>query len=431
MNKREEYLNQIWPGYPPAPRGAQSLAWAQKAGSSKDFAWVGGEVLQLSKGELWLVAQGVTRCFQASEMIFFKTSPDWVVEEVLRSGDKVVVRLDEDRLEVMLLAPAWREGRKSPLSTEVAQLWPRFLTTLRAHFNELGFIEVNTPTLVPNPGYEPTLEPFAVELRQGREKRKLFLPTSPELHLKKMLCEGWSEIFEIRSCFRNDEFSEQHQPEFTMLEWYRSYCGLGQLADDLEQLVRAAVEPANAAALQFKKISVADLFQTVLNFKLTPQTTGHDLHQLWRSRQNENLQNVAPAETWNDLYHRLWVEYLDPWLAQQKDPVIVTGFPPSQAALSRIGEDGWAERLELYWSGLEIANGFHELNNPFEQRKRAEADLAERQRLGLTKIENDEQFLLALESGMAPGVGIAVGLERLFMAIYGERDIKKLKAFPY
>jgi elongation factor P--(R)-beta-lysine ligase len=131
------------------------------------------------------------------------------------------------------------------------------------------------------------------------------------------------------------------------------------------------------------------------------------------------------------LFHRLWIESIDPWLAEQPEPIIVYNFPPSLAALSRLTADGWADRLEFYWRGLEIGNAFFELNDPAEQRRRFAADAVEKERLGRSPVAVDDDFLSALEAGMPPACGIAVGLERLFMAAQGVATIQEIKAFPY
>ena len=434
MDKRTEFLNQIWQPYSAAPPGAISLAQAAlKDGLSRSL-WLGGEILQLGrKGsdfQILLGAQGQQREFFGHDFLLHLQTPQKNQNaktlagfDFLRAGDKVILREVDGLIEGVLLAPSLTPLRPSPLTPEMARLWQDFLRDGRAHFTKRGFIEVSTPTLVPCPGFEPTLEPFVTELRFGRERQQLFLPTSPEIHLKKMLARGWSEIFEIRSCFRNDEFSPHHQPEFTMLEWYRSYCGLEQLQEDVRQLFQDLSGKEN---LKFQTYSVADLFWQVLQFELKPSTQAPELLAL----ANQKEMNLSANESLNDLFHCLWVQFIDPWLAEQDLPLFVTHFPPEQAALSRIGQDGWAERLEVYWCGLEIANGFHELNDPKEQRQRVQKDLLERKRLGRTPIAGDEDFLLALESGIAPGVGIAVGVERLFMAIHGINEISRLKAFP-
>lgn len=434
MSKRAEFLNLIWRPYPAAPADALSLA--QAVAKAQPPTWIGGEILQLREEgghfRLTLMAQGQQRDYFGTHLLLYPEAPAEakgsrakVVDgfELLRPGDKVVVREVDGLVEVILLAPALNEFARGTLTAENARMWQDFLRDGRAHFTKRGFIEISTPTLVPCPGYEPTLEPFSTELHWGRKREKLFLPTSPEIHLKKMLARGWSEIFEFRSCFRNDEFSPHHQPEFTMLEWYRSYCGLDQLKQDVQELFQ---ELSGKENLQFVTYSVADLFRELLDFELRPETSLEEVRAL-----ADRLAILsARDEDWNDIFHRIWLERIDPWIAEQLLPMIVTDYPPSQAALARLGANGWAERLEVYWRGLEIANGYHELNDANEQRRRSDLDLERRKILGRTATPNDEEFLRALGAGVAPGVGIALGVERLFMAIHGIADIRSLKAFP-
>lgn len=433
MDKRSHFLNQIWQAYPAAPADSMSLSQAGLRQNQSPTDWVGGEILQILRGQrqisLILGSQGQHRQYEGSHLLLFQNPPKEQKSptvdglDILVVGDKVVLREVDGLIEVVLLAPCLKEFSKGLLTPETARRWQEFLRDGREHFTRQGFIEVSTPTLVTCPGYEPTLEPFMTQLQSGRHKQNLFLPTSPEIHLKKMLARGWSEIFEFRPCFRNDEFSPHHQPEFMMLEWYRSYCGLDRLKQDVRELFAHLSGKEN---LQFLTFTVTDLFKEVLNFPLTAQTSAQDLYLLAKQK---NVP-LTKDQTWNDLFHHLWVQFVDPWLAEQDLPLFVTHYPPSQAALARLGEDGWAERLEVYWRGLEIANGYHELNDPFEQRKRSQSDLNQRKVLGKTETPNDEEFLKAMAAGQAPGVGIALGVERLFMAIHGIKDIKMLKAFP-
>lgn len=416
MTERERYLKENWSPYPAAP--AETVSVAQVAASPK---WWGGEIVSLSPTDLILHAQGCLKKFHFSEAKFYSEGIEAPCLDVLQPKDKVAVRLESETIFICLLAPCLARQSSLPLSPEVATQWTLFLRTIREHWQKLGFLEVATPSLVKCPGFEPTIEPIPV--------RSKFLPTSPEIHLKKILAAGWSEIFEIRSCFRGGEFSAHHQPEFTMLEWYRSYANADALTHDLQKLL----ESLHAAQLLRRPIgkmpsyTVADLFRLTMKFELTPQSTWSDLQKLSQALEIHH----AASDSWNDLFHRLWIEQVEPWLAEQSAPVIVTAFPPHQAALARMGQDGWAERVEMYWQGMEIANGFHELNDPQEQQSRAERDLNDRVAQGREPVPMDEDFLLALRAGMAPAAGMALGLERLFMAIQGIKDISLLKAFPY
>ncbi len=196
-NHRDQYLRQEWSAYPQAPMTTLSVARARLKSAGKEDFWLGGEVVEVSDTALKIAAQGETQAWKNLKV---------ELASILRPGDKVAVRQSGGELRVILLAPALREQARSALKVGVARQWQEFLGKIRAHFQQEGYLEVQTPSLVPCPGFEPTLEPFFVELKKGRSLQKLFLPTSPELHLKRLLSQGWSEIFEIRSCFRNNEF---------------------------------------------------------------------------------------------------------------------------------------------------------------------------------------------------------------------------------
>lgn len=414
MTERSRYLKENWTPYPKAPQGTRSVAQV-----ASHPLWWGGEVVTVDPSGMVLQAQGITRQWNPSSMALEGWSGfAW---DVLTSGDKVAVQEDGDRLLIQLLAPRIDEMTRPRYQPSVAKAWGRFLQIVRDHWLNQGFIEVATPSLVVCPGFEPTLDPIAVGKR--------FLPTSPEIHLKKILAAGWSEVFEIRSCFRDGEFSPHHQPEFTMLEWYRSYVGPEALTQDLRELLKSLRESGaiQGSIGECETYSVAELFRLATDFSLTPETSWGDLQSLCQALGIDHV----PTDSWSDLFHRLWIERIDPWLAERAGPVFVTSFPSEQAALARIGPDGWAERVEMYWKGLEIANGFHELNDPEEQRLRALQDLGGRKAAGRAVVPMDDDFIRALRAGLAPAAGMALGLERLFMAAQGISDIRQLKAFPY
>ena len=349
--------------------------------------------------------------------------------DVLRPGDKIAIKGNDALLELVLLSPCVVPWNSHRLGFAEAEGWRNFLNLVRGFFQDGGFLEIATPSLVVCPGTEPSLDPLAVSLRTGSRTEQRYLPTSPELHLKKFLAQGWNRIFEIRSCFRDGEHSNHHQIEFTMMEFYRAFEGLEAIEKDLESLL----ERMNRAGLVLgglqscRRYTVADLFKNSFDFELRADTTAAELGSLCARTAIASHH----SDSWNDLFHRLWLERIEPWLGAQDFPIFVGSFPPTQAALARIGADGWAERVELFWRGMEIANGFHELNDPAEQQRRFMHDLDEKQKLGKVKIPLDEDFMNALLSGMPPASGIAVGLERLFMAARKIERIQSLKAFPY
>ncbi len=294
--------------------------------------------------------------------------------------------------------------------------WGPFVDQIKRHLKARGLFEVTTPSLVQNPGMEPELEPFTVIA-----DRKLFLPTSPELHLKQLLALGYTDIFEIKPVFRKEELTDIHEPEFHMLEWYRGYANLDAIADDLLSLL---IEIAGIEAKNVRRTTIRELF-SFEGFMLRPDTSSSELYNLAK------VLELHPSTQmdWNDLFHLIWIAKVEPNLP--KEPLFVRDYPPSQAALARLNDHGWADRLEFYWQGIEIANAFHELNNPVVQRERFERDQKKRIEYGRTPLEIDENFMAALEYGLPPSGGIALGVDRFFMLAQGERHLRDLRAFPF
>ncbi|MGZ5279762.1 MAG: amino acid--tRNA ligase-related protein, partial [Pseudobdellovibrionaceae bacterium] len=315
-----------------------------------------------------------------------------------------------------LLAPALKEPRLLSSNAEIQRRWFDFLFQVRSFFAGKGFQEAQTPSLVRCPGTEPFLDVFSVG--------SFYLPTSPEIHLKKMLAGGYEKIFEIRPCFRKGEISERHQPEFWMLEWYRSFVDLEQIIQDSLHLIQYLGGEVSG----FQRKTMAQLFQEKLNFELTPKTSIQDLKIL--AEQIGLGDAVRDFQIWDDVFYLIFIEKIEPFL-DSEHPLIVEKYPPSQAALARLTPDGWGERFELYWKGFEIANAFHELNDPEIQRSRTAQDLALKKALEKEVPPLDEEFFDALLSGLPPSGGIALGLERLFMCLNKVTDIKTLRVFPY
>ncbi len=318
---------------------------------------------------------------------------------------------------------------------EKHDLWMAFQAHVREFFISHQFSQAETPTLVSSPGLEPYLEPFKTQLHSNGSVFIKYLPTSPEFHLKRLLVAGWKKVFEIKKCFRNGEFGRYHQPEFTMLEWYRVDEDLESLQKDVELLLRSSqewakrreVEQIAGSAISFIQFeTMASLFQKVLDFHLFPHTSEEDLRQLLESLSI----NFKEDDEWDDLFFRAFLEKIEPYLKGQQG-VFISNFPPSMAALAKIGADGWAQRFEFYCQGVEIANAFYELVDPDEQVKRFKKDLEIRKRLGKEPVPIDEDFIQALREGMPDSSGIALGLERLFMVIMGIDDMREFKIFPH
>ena len=310
------------------------------------------------------------------------------------------------------------------------ELRARMVAAARAWFRDRGFLEVETPTRVRNPGLEPHLRAFPA----GGEGR-MWLATSPELHLKRLLAAGAERIVEFARAFRDDERGPWHLPEFTIVEWYRAWEGLDALERDCESLLSGIADAAGTSARNdcdlrapFRRTTVRAEVADRAGIDL--RATGHrdDLAREVERRGHP----IAEDDDWDTVFYRLWIAEIEPHLGRDR-PVFVHGYPASQAALARIGDDhgfAIAERFELYVDGIEVANAFHELNDPEEQRRRHEADRAARAAADAPVHELDQRFLGALASGMPPASGIAVGLDRL-IALVGRFDgIAAVTAFP-
>lgn len=348
--------------------------------------------------------------------------PDIV--SVLELGDIIAV-LPEGKL--LLLAPQVRALPRRSYEPEILKRWNKYLEFLREFFESRDFLHVQTPSLVSCPGTEPSLDVFATELIVGSRRQKLFLPTSPELHLKKALALGAEKIYEIASSYRNGEITERHQPEFTMIEWYRAYDNLSSIQKDVVDLVGFLSEKMKTPPpREVRTYSVADLFKIYCDFELTPQTSKEELETLAGHLQVD----CRSAESIDDYFFLIFMDKIERQLPPE-ELIFVNKYPPYQAALARLTEEGWGDRFEVYWQGYELANAFHELNDPHVQRLRSQEDLRKKLQSGKELVALDEEFFQCLEAGLPPSGGIALGVERLFMALEKRHRISDLKMFPY
>ncbi len=347
----------------------------------------------------------------------------WMIDGALAARGVLLLFAADDR--------SWRH-RPEPVpfrlhwSPQAASRWGAFTESVRRFFVARGFNEARTPTLVPSPGTEPFLEPFVTKIVFGSSEAASFLPTSPEFHLKKLLAGGFTRVFELKECFRNNESGSHHQFEFLMLEWYRAYSNLDAIAADCDELMAAAAAALGVPApASLVRVTMRDLFQRRFGFELSPSTPKTDLLRLAA----DQAVAVDATDTWDEVFFRLFLARIEPELAAD-GPWLVAGYPPSQAALARIGPDGWADRFEIYWKGLEIANAFHELNDPDANVERFRRDSAERAASGKPPVPHDEELVNALYQGLPPSGGIALGMDRLFMALTGIERIEDTRAFP-
>jgi elongation factor P--(R)-beta-lysine ligase len=321
-------------------------------------------------------------------------------------------------------APAWRP------SASPARLRARaaLLARARAFFAAREVLEVDTPLLVNAPVTDVHLHSATVRLSadSGPGPAKLYLHTSPEYAMKRLLAAGSGDIYQICHVVRGYEAGRLHNPEFVLIEWYRIGFSLSALMDEVEALVRDLLGEA-AAARRCERVSYREAFLQAL--ALDPFTASDG--ELAAAAKPLALAGDAAQLGRDGLLELLMGALVGPQLGQRA-LTFVHGYPRSQAALARIdpADTRTAERFELYADGIELANGFHELADATEQRERFTADNAARARAGLPVAACDERLLAALGSGLPDCAGVALGFERVLMLATGARHIDEVLAFP-
>ncbi|MGH7118872.1 MAG: EF-P lysine aminoacylase EpmA [Acetobacteraceae bacterium] len=316
--------------------------------------------------------------------------------------------------------PPWHPER---LAARLPYLHRRALLmqATRAFFAARGYQEVETPYAVPTPGEEVFLRPFRTEsISRTGERRTLYLHTSPEFAMKKLLAGGAGPIFQLARVWRNGEAGALHAAEFTMLEWYRPGTGMDELISETEAYLRAVLPPIVACRgiatdlSTFERISMAEAFRRYVGCDLL--ATAGDGPALARAAGAE----LRPGESWEDLFFRLLLEHVEPHIGRQQ-PTFLTHWPAAQAALARRdpADPRVAERFELYLAGVELANAFVELTDPAEQRARFEADRLRRRAATGPDWPLDEELIAALALGLPACSGIALGFDRLAMIAAG------------
>ncbi|HTH16087.1 MAG TPA: EF-P lysine aminoacylase EpmA [Magnetospirillum sp.] len=307
------------------------------------------------------------------------------------------------------------------------------LAAVRAFFAARDFAEVETPCLQISPGLEPHLKAFATAFEDawGNLPQVLYLHTSPEFTMKKLLVAGVERLYQIARVFRNGERSDTHHPEFTMLEWYRAGGTVEQLMDDTEELVRACARAAGATHmahqgricdpfLPWRRLSVADAFFDYCDVDVlatAPDPWNPDRALIAAEARRLGI-SVSESDRWDDIFFKIMLDRIEPHLGFGV-PVILHSYPVSMAALARPSpaDPRVAERFEAYGCGVELCNAFGELTDPAEQRRRFQADMDLKEALYGERYPLDEDFLAALEAGMPASAGIALGLDRLVMLL--------------
>lgn len=323
------------------------------------------------------------------------------------------------------MATDWRPTA----SLETLRQRARLLAEVRAFFAQRGVLEVETPVLGHGGSTDVHLASLSLAATTPAGQERLWLQTSPEFHMKRLLAAGSGPIFQLARSFRDGEVGSRHNIEFTMLEWYRPGFSLDELVEETEALIRAVLGPelGNEAG-PLRRRRYRELFREALGFD--PFTVELDaLRRIAGERGGLDMED-APRDDCLDLLMSLVIE---PGLGREGLDVVVD-YPATQAALARRHrdlEDGaWvASRFEVYLAGLELANGYDELTDVDEQRVRFAEDNAARKRLGLTEVDIDRRLLAALEHGMPSGCGVALGMDRLIQLALDRASVAEVMAF--
>ena len=340
------------------------------------------------------------------------------------------------------MEPRWKQLKHDTNLRKNMEVRARIISAIRGFFDARGYLEVETPIMVAKPGMEPHLDPFRTTVVDPHGNAyPAALITSPEYAMKKLLVAGFSRIYQIVKCFRNGEaFRGRHNPEFTMIEWYRAQADYADIMDETEALVKEVARTAvgsTAILWREKKIELDRPWQRLSVREAMQTYASVDLDRALEEKgilldAAAKLGHVLDADvSWDDAFFLVFLNAVEPQLGLDQ-PTFLYEYPVSMAALSKASsrDPRYAERFELYVGGLEIANAFTELTDAAEQRARLQEERALRLSLGRFDHGVDEDFLSALEEGMPEAGGIALGIDRLVMLLLGEADIRNVMAFP-
>ena len=309
----------------------------------------------------------------------------------------------------------------------------RVIAGIRHFFDEKGFVEVETPLMVPQPGMEPHLEAFQTTY----EMRSVYLHTSPEYAMKRLLAAGFERIYQICKVFRHEPVGRMHTPEFTMIEWYRAYADYTDIMVDTEYLIAELATDLHGEPVvrtdqyavdltpPWERLTVREAMFRYAGIRVDPYLdTAAFIRQAGHS-------TIGKDDSPEVAFFKVFLDRVEPHLGKEK-PTILYDYPAPMAALAKRKSSApdLAERFEVYIAGVELCNAFTELNDPDEQRQRLEEEVAQRVREGNPAYPVDECFLAALEYGMPPSGGIALGVDRLVMLLTGASSISEVMAFP-
>lgn len=322
----------------------------------------------------------------------------------------------------MRVADLWRSDATIDLLKQRA----RVLTQIRRFFEDRDVTEVETPLLYSCGSCDPFLKSWRAYVDGSDATKAYYLQTSPEYAMKRLLASGSGSIYQMAKVFRGDEQGRYHNPEFTLLEWYRVAWSYAQLMAEVAELIRLFLPTMPMTHYRYR-----DVFLEYLS--IDPwQATAQDLQQVAK-RHGVSIPDSVDTDDIDMWLMWLLATVIEPqWL--DKGLVFIYDYPPSQAILAELGETEYgqvAKRFEVYINGIELANGFQELQDAALQRRRFVADNDKRRRLHLPQIPIDENLLAALAAGLPPCAGVALGIDRLLQSLFGVEQLSQVLAFSF
>lgn len=330
----------------------------------------------------------------------------------------------------------WKELHDNPRLLAIYKKRTEIIKLVREFFWSQDFMETDVPIAVRFPSQEPYLHfiPITIHDPYGKEK-KMYLTTSPEFSLKKLLAAGFQKIFYITKCFRDyEEFGVTHNTEFSMIEWYRAPGTYQDIMDDVEKLFQFIATKLNLTTVQFNNRAVPLMkpWERVTMKELWKEYGGVNLDEYLELASLQRLAaehgyQVDEKDQYEDVFFKIFLNEIEPHLGLER-PTIVYDYPASLCSLSKVcsHDERYSERFELYIGGLEMANAFGELLDPVEQGRRLQEDQALRRKLNKETWEIDPDFIAALAEGIPSAGGIALGIDRMVVLFTGARDINEV-----
>ncbi len=439
MSRIEQLRNQGFEAYPARIGRSHTVRQVLESGSGWGKLVVAGRLVRLVPD----TRRGVLK--DATGQIELDLADPGLsgICSVLSSGDLVECAGTWNRdvcvvSAVRLLAPCLRQAPE-PAAAAAVEIRARLLAHTRSFFESRGFLGVDTPAFMTVPDLTPALRSFkTVYLDDFGRSRPFYLQTSPEHYMKRLLAAGCERIYQICRFYRNGERYDTHHPEFTGLEWYEAFADYESVMKTTEDYLASLAMAFNGCGALTYQGTRIDLNPPWPRYRVRDfflDRTGIDLDDcdapdVFASEAESRGYEVREDDGWDDLFHRVFLADVEPALPADR-PVFLTEYPARLPSLARRvpGNDRYVERFELYMGGLELANAFTELNDPVEQRARFEAELRIKQAQEGYDGSVDEALLAALEYGMPPSGGIAVGLDRVAMLFADARTIDSVIMF--